>query len=154
MATFTDNKEINNSNYYIDKNNITSLEFELISPIEETVVITNEEYIKGKATEKINYILEAYNCEKQLLDTAQTYSKNKILLKSIVALGTFTLGAYFLDNDFNNLLTIGAFAISGLNIFNAFDEFITLKFCKDRKQEVDDITKEVKKLQACERLFK
>ncbi len=143
-----------NSNYLNENNNLTKLEFELFSPIEETVEITLDEYKQGKAADKLTYILEAYNCEYQLLNLTEQEYKNRIISGSFYFCLGLMFGYDFLNMEDFYFLSVGAFALNILSGYKIIDSLKTLHMCKERKEEVAEISKEVKKLKACEQLIK
>ena len=143
-----------NSNYLNENNNLTKLEFELFSPIEETVEITLDEYKQGKAADKLTYILEAYNCEYQLLNLSEQEYKNRIISGSFYFCLGLMFGYDFLNMEDFYFLSVGAFALNILSGYKIIDSLKTLHMCKERKEEVAEISKEVKKLKACEQLIK
>ena len=134
--------------------NEEKLEFELFSPIEETVEITLDEYRQGKAADKLTYILEAYNCEYQLLNLTELEYKNRIISGSFYFCLGLMFGYDFLNMEDFYFLSVGAFALNILSGYQIIDSLKTLHMCKERKEEVAEISQEVKKLKACEQLIK
>ena len=134
--------------------NEEKLEFELFSPIEETVEITLDEYKQGKAADKLTYLLEAYNCEYQLLNLTEQEYKNRIISGSFYFCLGLMFGYDFLIMEDFYFLSVGAFALNILSGYKIIDSLKTLHMCKERKEEVAEISKEVKKLKACEQLIK